>query len=76
MSYAIVREILGYGIKVRYYPVQEIRIFIKDKKESNIQVINKNDFLNRTNILIQSEELSKALTHYFNKIWEKAEVLH
>lgn len=72
----LIREILGYGIEIRYYPVQEIRIFIKDGKESNIQILNKNDFLDRTNILIQSEELSKALTHYFDKIWEKAEVLH
>lgn len=72
----LIREILGYGIEIRYYPVQEIRIFIKDGKESNIQILNKNDLLDRTNILIQSEELSKALTHYFDKVWEKAEVLH
>jgi len=72
---SLIKEILGYGIEVRYYPVQEIRIFIKDRKESNIQILNKNDFLDRTNILIQSEELSKALTHYFDKVWEKAEIL-
>ena len=72
---ALIKEILSYGIEVRYYPVQEIRIFIKDGKESNIQILNKNDFLDRTNILIQSEELSKALTHYFDKVWEKAEKL-
>lgn len=71
----LIKEILVYGIGVRYYPVQEIRIFIKDGKESNIQILNKNDFLDRTNILIQSEELSKALTHYFDKVWEKAEML-
>lgn len=73
---ALIKEILNYGIEVHYYPVQEIRIFIKDGKESNIQILNKNDFLDRTNILIQSEELSKALTHYFDKVWEKAEILH
>lgn len=71
----LIREILDYGVKVRYYPVQEIRIFIKDGKESNIQILNKKNLQDRTNILIQSEELSKALTHYFDKVWEKAEIL-
>ena len=72
---ALIKEIQDYGIEVRYYPVQEIRIFIKDGKESNIQILNKNDLMDRTNILIQSEELSKALTHYFDKVWEKAEII-
>ena len=72
----LIKEILDYGVEVRYYPVQEIRIFIKDGKESNIQILNKNNLLDRTNILIQSEEFSKALTHYFDKVWEKAEALH
>ena len=73
---SLIEEISDYGIEVRHYPVQEIRICIKDAKESNIQILNKNNLQDRTNILIQSEELSKALTHYFDKVWEKAEVLH
>ncbi|HLC61159.1 MAG TPA: helix-turn-helix domain-containing protein [Candidatus Nanoarchaeia archaeon] len=72
---ALIREILGYGLEVRFYPVQELRIFIKDGKESNIQILNKKNFLDRTNILIQSEELSKALKHYFDKVWKKAEII-
>ena len=72
---SLMKEIADYGFEVRYYPVEEIRIFIKDKKESVIQVLNKNNLFDRTNIVVQSEELSGALTHYFDKVWEKGEVI-
>jgi HTH-type transcriptional regulator, sugar sensing transcriptional regulator len=72
---SLIKEILGYGIKVRHYPVQEIRIFTRDREEANIQVVNPKDFYDRTNILIQSKELSSALTDYFDSVWKKAEVL-
>jgi len=67
-----IREFQGYGLDVRYYPVQEIRLFIADKKASIIMVVNPKDLMDRTNILIESKELSVALSHYFNKIWKKS----
>ena len=37
-----------------------------------INLVNKSNPNNRTVILIESKELTKALEHYFDTIWEKA----
>lgn len=70
-----IKDFIKKGLNVRYYPVEEIRIFIKDKEESVIQIVNPKNLFDRVNILIQSKELSKALTDYFDKVWEKAEII-
>jgi len=67
-----IKEFQDYGLDVRYYPVQELRVFIGDSKNSIIMVVNPRDLADRTNILIDSKELSVALSHYFDKIWKKA----
>lgn len=71
----LIREILNYKIPLKYYPLQELRLFIKDNSESMIQIVNPKDFHDRTSILVSSKELSKGHTQYFNTIWKKAEVI-
>lgn len=60
------------GAQVRYYPVEEIRLSIKDDKECLQTIINPRDPRDRISILIQSKELSKAMSHYFDVLWKKA----
>ena len=66
------KEDINKGIKVKYYPIENLRLVLKDDKESIIQIKNPKDPEDRICIFIQSEELTKALNHYFDSIWEKA----
>ncbi len=63
------------GFSIRYYPVQEIRIFIKDDEESIQMLVSQKDLLDRTNIFIQSKELTNALKYYYEAIWKKAKII-
>ena len=67
------KEMKKLGVEVRYYPVTEIRISIKDGIQSVQMIVNPNDLIDRVSIVIDSLELTKALEHYFNHVWEKAE---
>ena len=65
------RKATKYGYEVRYYPVEELRISIVDGENSFINLVGKNAH-DRTVLLVESKELTKALEHYFDAIWEKA----
>ncbi|MFA5796626.1 MAG: helix-turn-helix domain-containing protein [Candidatus Woesearchaeota archaeon] len=69
----LIKEIVGDGFDIRFYPVQELRIVIKDGIECVEQIVNSRNLLDRTAIHIESRELSQALKSYFDKIWRKAE---
>jgi len=71
----LIKEHIKLGIDVKFYPVQEIRIAIKDGKETLITMLNPRDRHDRVNIIIQSKELSKALDYYFKSIWKKARII-
>ena len=58
-----------------YFPVDELRIMIVDGIKCHINVVNPKDFMDRTFIEIESKELTKALEHYFDTVWEKAKVI-
>jgi len=69
----LMKDAIRRGIEVRYYPVQELRLLIKDGNESAQQIVNPKNLMDRTTIVIESKELTKALEGYFDSIWEKAE---
>jgi len=60
------------GIMVKYYPIDNLRLVLKDDKEAIIQIKNPKDAKDRICIHVGSDELTKALNHYFDNIWEKA----
>ncbi len=71
----LIRQIKKIGVEVKYYPINEIRLSIKDGVESNQMVVNPNDLIDRVSIVIESIELTKALEHYFDHVWKKAETI-
>jgi len=71
-SKEIMKEMISKGVEIRYYPVEELRIIIRDGEESLQQIVNPNNFLDRVSIVIESKDLTNALETYFDKIWKKA----
>ncbi|MBI2549464.1 TrmB family transcriptional regulator [Candidatus Woesearchaeota archaeon] len=71
----LIREVKKLGVHVRYYPVTELRLGIIDGKESCQMIVNPKDLLDRVSLIIESRELTKALEHYFDYVWKKAEKL-
>ncbi|UCD04539.1 MAG: TrmB family transcriptional regulator [Candidatus Woesearchaeota archaeon] len=66
------REDIESGAEVKYFPVEEIRLTIVDRKEVLQGILNPRDLRDRVNIYIRSKELAKALNMYFESIWKKA----
>ena len=71
-SKEIIKEQIKNRIEIRYYPVEELRLIIKDGKQSLQQIVNPNNLLDRVSIFIESKDLTYALETYFDKIWKKA----
>ena len=71
----LIRKIKKLGVEVRYFPVKEIRLAIKDGIESYQMIVNPKNMLDRVSIVIESNELTKALEHYFDYLWKKAEII-
>ena len=69
----LIRKMQKQGFNIKYYPVDELRILIKDNEECIQMIVNPKDLMDRLNIYIQSKELTKALELYFNSVWKKAE---
>lgn len=63
---------LKRGIKVRYFPVKEMRLNIIDGEEVVQSIVNPENLMDRVSILIKNKELAKSLEHYFDSIWRKA----
>ena len=60
------------GIQVKYFPIQNFSITIRDREECKI-TLKSNQMIERAVIHIQDNDLSKALDDYFQTIWNKAE---
>lgn len=71
----LIRKIKKLGAEVKYFPVKEIRLAIKDGIESYQMIVNPKNMLDRVSIVIESNELTKALEHYFDYLWKKAEII-
>lgn len=63
------------GIKIRYYPLEELRLKIIDGEKSVMTIVNPNNIKDRIAVFVESKELSKAYEHYFDKIWDKSKVI-
>jgi len=69
----LIKKIRRLGVEVRCYPVQELRVAVKDGEESYQMIVSHRDLEDRITIVIESKELTKALEHYFDYVWKKAE---
>tara|TARA_Y100000034_G_scaffold81327_1_gene97452 strand:+ start:1066 stop:1803 length:738 start_codon:yes stop_codon:yes gene_type:complete len=57
-------------ISVKYYPLQNFSLLVRDGEES--QIVIKKSKEKRMVMRIKSKDLSQAHQHYFNSIWRKA----
>ncbi len=57
-------------ISVKYFPLQNFSLLIKDGEES--QIVIKQAKAERIILKIKSKDLAQAHEHYFNSIWRKA----
>jgi len=71
----LIEEVKNCGAKVRYYPIGDLRIAVKDGTEAAQIIVNSKNLTDRTTIVADSLALTKALEYYFDYIWEKAEKL-
>ncbi len=60
------------GIEVRYLQGQGFHLVIFDRNQSLLSASNPKNTEERTTIHIYSQAISKALSQYFNSIWEEA----
>ena len=69
------KEDLKRGLKVRYFPVEEIRLEIKDNDQSMLYFLNPKDSRDRIILFFNHGLFSKMLANFFDEIWEKAEII-
>lgn len=60
-----------FGIKAKYYPLQNFSIVICDGTECKV-TLKSSELPDRVNLKIQDLDLSKALEEYFSSLWKKA----
>lgn len=60
------------GVEVRYLQGQGFHLVIFDQNQSLLSASNPKNTEERTTIHIYSQAISKALSQYFNSIWEEA----
>lgn len=70
-----IKEDIRDGIKVRYYPVEELRMDINDKNQSLLSFINPRDSRDRITLFFEHGYFSKMLAKFFDELWEKAETV-
>ena len=67
-----IKEDIKLGAEVRYFNVEELRVFVQDKERSLISMINPRDRRDRVITFFDNGDFSKVLANYFDEIWEKA----
>lgn len=60
------------GAEVRYYPVENLRVVVRDDEEVIIGLLNPKNPKDRLYLHAESEGLAKSMKIYFDYIWEKA----
>ena len=69
------KEDLKKGLKVCYYPVEEICLEIKDNDQSMLYFLNPKDSRDRIILFLNHGLFSKMLANFFDEIWGKAEII-
>jgi sugar-specific transcriptional regulator TrmB len=66
------KQDLQRGLAVRYFPVEEIRLNIRDMEEAMLVMANPRNRKDRIGIHVHSPEFAKALYFYFDNLWKKS----
>ena len=61
------------GVKVKNYPVKNLRMHLVDKKHAMITIADKNNSKTRNIIRINQKESVQTLRAMFLSLWEKSE---
>ena len=72
----LVQLLKDEGVKVKYFPLHNFSMLVKDGEESQLVVKGEKEDKRvkeqRTVLRIKSRDLAKAHQHYFHSIWRKA----
>ncbi len=70
----LVEQLKGVGVKIRYLPLQNFSLLVRDREESMIAIKDesKNKSADRIVLRIKSRDLSEAHAAYFDTVWKKA----
>lgn len=60
------------GINVKYFPLEEIRLFIKDADECLVNFLDPNDKRKRLALYFSHSGFSKHMSRYFDELWKMA----
>ncbi|MBD3253411.1 hypothetical protein GF386_06770 [Candidatus Pacearchaeota archaeon] len=74
-NWELIKDYQEAGIKIRYLPLSNFSIFVRDAKECKITLKDKK-LPERFNIQILDESLAKAMHFYFLENWEHAKELN
>ena len=67
-----IKEDLKKGVEIRYYPVENLRMSVKDELEVIVTILNPKNPKDRIYLYAESEGMAKAMGFYFDYIWQKA----
>ena len=68
----LIKEYISSGIKIKYLPLENFSITVRDAKECKI-TFKDPQLTSKVNIRINEEGLAKYLNDYFIDLWKKAE---
>jgi len=69
------KKIKRIGVKVRNYPVKNLRMHVVDNKYAMITIVDKDNPKNRNIVRINQKESTQTLRAMFLSLWEKSEEL-
>jgi len=67
----LLKDFLDLGVEIKYYPMKNFAVEIKDAKES-VLVLRNPELKDRIVIHLNNEDLAKAHRDYFLSVWKKA----
>ncbi|MFH1054151.1 MAG: helix-turn-helix domain-containing protein [Candidatus Woesearchaeota archaeon] len=71
----ILQELTKIGIKIKYYPIDNFAVEVKDSEESVI-VLRNPELEDRLVIHMKNKDLASAHRDYFYSVWKKAKQIH
>ncbi|MBI4146757.1 TrmB family transcriptional regulator [Candidatus Woesearchaeota archaeon] len=67
------KEDIQAGIEVKYAPIEEIRLQVRDNQEARITIRNPENPTQKITIYFQSPEFARFAAEYFDLLWKKAQ---
>lgn len=68
----LIRKYLDSGVKIRHYPIENLRLIVVDGKKTLIALVDPDLPYNRAMLSIESEVFSKAIRELYLALWDKS----